>query len=402
MPDNYEKTSNWLGLKLLSSDTFSKNNFSGSFLMNLKNIQQLEKSIRDPQWGDLLFGKPLEWVQTLMFFPLKLDFGTINPDFSLVVGGHLSSAGARYPNIDNYYYLGEYYYKVLNPTFKDFTGYTEIKVYLPFYGYVDISPNDVINKYIQFRLKVDIKTGQGIYYIGVSDTSIYLENCHPVPPNFDANVRILQKYACQLGYSIPLNNSSTIDTIRNIMAGAVKVGGTLMLASGFEGDSIKSTTMAVTNVDKEVLRKQKNKKTNRLVTAGKTITKGTTTHSSTREVSGFSGYVKYRIGSSVIGDSVQALANAHVDVSSDKVSNSILDMNGPLHIKVVIKKPKYIEQGNDFNHIYGKPLGAVKRLGDLHGYTEPVEFHLEDDGFNKATREEKIELNNALKEGVIL
>ena len=52
--------------------------------------------------------------------------------------------------------------------------------------------------------------------------------------------------------------------------------------------------------------------------------------------------------------------------------------------------------------MYGQPLGEVKQLSELSGYTEIANLHIEDSGFDTATQEELLMIMQELSSGVLL
>ena len=59
----------------------------------------------------------------------------------------------------------------LDRTFLDFEPYTKCKIYLPYYGIVDLKCSDVIGRKLLLKLFVDLVTGMGTYYLDSIDVS---------------------------------------------------------------------------------------------------------------------------------------------------------------------------------------------------------------------------------------
>ena len=92
----------------------------------------------------------------------------------------------------------------------------------------------------------------------------------------------------------------------------------------------------------------------------------------------------------------------HIGGSSDTVNNPNLLSNGCESVKVIIYRPKMQDVDADYNHLYGKPLGEVRTLSELSGYTEIGEVHIDGEDFASATETEMAMLQEALLNGVIL
>lgn len=361
-----------------------------AYVVNLYNL--LMTSTIFDNWS-FLFTQAKDWLTGLIWYPFPIPsvpvdkyykFGPVDTA-SLDVNKRIVGRQPFFsvPTTDTLYDLGSTLISKAFNNYLDYNGYTQITVYLPYYGEVDISPNDVMGKYLFVNLYIDYYTGKGLYYISVGDTSTTTY----------ANRRILVKKEVQLGYIIPLGSSNSVETTRNMVLGAIKTAGTIASLGLLNGTSVRSTISGSSETTTSNVLKQGRKNM-----TPKSIETVKRNYSNTRNYD-------YKIGDSVLGSiavsgSIGAIDNAHLSVQSDKPNNPLLDMAGPKSVKVVIKRPKPIAITNDYNKLYGKPACYTAQLNTLTGFTTISAIHLE--GFSTATKEELRILEQTLLGGIIL
>lgn len=379
---------------------YTNNRFNSKIRLDKNGVMQLADELIDPNILNpkYLFEKPSEWLSSLTFYPFEVNANNtslINHQSHLEVGHvELKVLGSKVSVENSYFNLGQFYYGSKFNNFADYNGYTNVSVFLPYFGFVELTPNDIINKYIQFRLRVDYNTGQGIYYIGVSDTAkqTYLNSVYN-----DGDVRIISTHTFQLGVNLPLGSSNNIDIMRNTVMSAIKIGGTIAAtyAIGAGGFAVGTTTHSTVT-------KAGIKQTARNAATGRQITTGTMTGAKeefTRDEYDRSNFYKARATSDCFNTATEALANIHFKPSSDIPNNSQLMIDAPNSIYIVIKRPKINEADANYRKIYGAPLGEVRKLNSVYGLTEISDVHFE--GVNGATFEEIEMLYSAFSEPII-
>lgn len=366
-------------------------------IQNDVNMVNLVNFLISPPVLSSLFITPRDWLTSLQIFPLNINVGidgiTATP---LKIGGvEAKKQGGDNNDIVNVetcyssrvFNLGEYKITPYFNNFADYNGYTKIQIYLPMFGFVDINPNDVMNKYIQIRMSVDVVSGMAVYYIGVSEASIPLGSNGVQSDDTNIN-RILATYSFQIGYNIPIGSSDAPQIYRNIVGGAVKGIATAVGAYAISGLGATGGTFTTKTV-----------KTARNPKTGRQITKGTTTKTTTYDGS------NYQFGKAVtecFEYGSQALTSMHMSVQSDRVNNPAVLCEASESVHIIIQRPKIKPINDDYNHLYGQPLGEVKQLSELSGYTEITNLHLEDGGFDTATQEELLMIMQELSSGVLL
>ena len=270
--------------------------------------------------------------------------------------------------------------------FADYDGYSKMEVWLPFLGTVDVSLNDVIGKYLKFRLGVDYTSGQGTWYICVGDnptnaTSIFVDVS-------GVDDRILSTHTCQIAMEIPIGTTNTANVYRNLIMGAVK--GVSTALSSYTVSKLGAT--GGTSTTKEV-KTRRNKKTGRQYKF------------STRTVESVFDASNYQYGNAIVGAfecATDSLNNMHIGASTDRSNNPASMFNACNSIKVIRYYPKLITTDENYGRLYGYPLGQTKVLSTLSGYTEISNIHIEGEGFKSATQKEILMLKEALSDGIIL
>lgn len=356
--------------------------------LSVFNVQELAEAQTKPTFTELIVGDYTRWCSSLIYFPY--DVTSNGTQAKLRVAGIDVDVNCFGMNLyhDFGYTLGEFYYPYKYNDFRDYEPYTQLQIYLPFYGFIDVPVADVIGKYIQFRLNVDFGTGQGMYTIGVNDNSVSSPNAPFYNGTDDTNTMILSKYVFNLGVIVPLGQTGMAETIRNItmsvLKGAATMAGHYVLsASGGTGDT--STTKIVTTA--------RNPKTGRQITMG---TEKRTTQYDDRM------YHRGRAITSCFESSSEALNSSYLRPSTDIANNTFLDNQGSKSIQIVRRYAKVIEANAFYNTLYGMPLGETRQLDLVHGYTEVSNIRFYGNGFSNATNKEMAMIQQEFSSGVIL
>lgn len=388
------------------------NPFSTKVVLSLdKGMKTLLEYIKDPAGATGIFTDYSKWLSSIILYPFDVNYwktlnGITRDDYGLSIGGKkIGETNADkiivcedFSVISTMYNLGEYFVSPHFNNFADYNGYTKIQVYLPFFGFVDVNPNDVVGKYLQIRLQVDMNTGMGQYYIGVSEQSV----TNPLPPYQrtvdDSNTRIISTHDFQLGIHIPLGQTNAFELVRNITLGAVKGAITLtgLAVGGGIGAGISTATTTV--APKITTRTVKSPTSGRQVIASRWKTEGgekTKTYDHTNAYKG-------QAINEVFNLSAQALNNLNYSVQIDRPNNSLANCFGSQSVKIVIYRPKMLPVDENYNHLYGQPLGEVRQLSTISGYTEVSKIFFSGEGFNNITSYEYALIEEAFGSGVIL
>lgn len=370
-------------------------------VLNFKDVDTLINWQLNPPLTSLIFGDYTKWCSSLMYYPmnilLKNAYGTTH---ILQVAGQTKQGDKAVTcrgdlNTLNYngYTLGEF--KVDKFTsFLDYEPYTKYQIWLPYYGYVDLKAQYIEDKYVQILLYVDFGTGKAQYIIGVNDSSVP----NPTPPYLKVanheNTRIIGTYSFQLGYEIPVGQTGVSDMLRNMAVAGI--GGVLQFAANNVGNDVVETTNVT---EKNVRVTNRNPSTGRQNTVKKV---STTTASKTS--TDYSNFRTRRNVSTAAQTATQILSNMHLTPSIERVDNALINSMTCQCAVFIVRKPIIATDiySKEFRHLYGSPLCKITPLGNITGYTELSEIHLEGDGFAQITDREKAMLDSELSDGVLL
>ena len=376
---------NWLKVRN-SVNINLDNTFRGIRILSQAGVTSLASIILSPNVLQSFFSKPDDWLSRLLYFPYNIPQRIEKPTKKLQIGTYSTDIDVY--DIDyasDIYEMGELLIEPHFNNFADYDGYSKMEVWLPFLGTVDISLNDVLGKYLKFRLGVDYTSGQGTWYICVGDTPT---NATSVFVNVSGvDDRILSTHTCQLAMEIPIGTTNTANVYRNLIMGAVK-GVSTALSSYAISRLGASGGKAVT---KEVKTRLNQKTGNKLITDRTQETKYDSSN--------------YQYGKSIescFDYATDSLNNMHISASTDRSNNPASMFNACNSVKVIRYYPKLITTDENYGKLYGYPLGQTKVLSTLSGYTEISNIHIEGEGFKSATQKEILMLKEALSDGIIL
>ena len=279
-------------------------------------------------------------------------------------------------------------------TYLDLSGYTVIRVFLPYYGYIDLNPNDCANKYVVFRMGVDFSSGSATYYIGVCDAKppSYTNvpaNSYSYNNDSKYDIRIIKTVTFQLGYSLPISSSDANERLRNATLAAIT--STAAIAITKNPIPVLSATTPKTNITTVVPVSQSGASDKSFDTLLIDAPKPSTTKQ--YEVSGVSETMR---------SAAFALNQLPYTTHTEAVKNTAGLFFASTHIHFIVIKPKVKQQTSTFYHLYGRPLGEVRKLSELKGFTSITDIHLDSAGLASATNEEVLMLKEALVKGVYL
>lgn len=301
-----------------------------------------------------------------------------------------------------YMNFGQYKVEPYYNNFADYKGYTSIKVFLPFVGFVDVDVNECMGKYLQFRLSVDYFTGKGLFIIGVSD--------NPKDPvmypsaDFDFDVRVIASYNCDVGIEIPIGSSNAGEVKRNLLLGSLKVAAGVA-ASIATLNPAPAVTTATSVVEPTVKTYDVQGRSTAKGSRMKTIKSGTVTTEGGSKTTTTVHHKPINVVkpiSDTVNASLDVLNNIHNSGNGDRTNDSGLMWNMSTNVQVVIYRPKFVTLDENYGALYGYPLGDTYELGDLRGYTEINAIHIEGAGFETITNKEVALLEEVFANGILL
>lgn len=374
-----------------------RTNFNMTWALTENDIMNLANFIYDPPTTlKELFLNSSNYIASLMVFPFYIpEVRGDNGSQVLSIGG-VSTRTIKYSPVTgrslssnmSTYFLGQYFVTPKFNNFADYNGYSQIEIWLPFYGIEEVSITDVLNKYLQIFLTIDYNTGQGSYAICV-DTNEFSGVWWAVK---STTSRIIKTCTCQVGVELPLGKTNATDMRRNtIMAGINAVVGvatnSYIASSGMANTKTQSTTTTT--------KTKRNTKTGRQIVSGtKTVEKEQTTDSS--------NHYKLAAMRECFDYGSTALLNMHMTGHVDRSNNPSTMGDFSTSVKIIRYYPKLQETDENYNKLFGKPYGKTKSLSELTGFTIVSAIHFEGSGFGTATEEELAMIEEQFTDGVIL
>lgn len=396
--ENYSK-------HLVTRDTL----YNRSLAMNKINVTNMIENF-DSLWNN--FTNFTDEIASLQLYPFTIETIPVEDETktSYLETSKGWAQGVRAFEIDykcSYMNFGQEYIEPKYNNFADYKGYTQIKAFIPFVGYVDLDTNECMGKWLQFRLLVDFYSGKGIFIVGVTDTELdfnsFNDRNHPTETE-DADIRVISTFECDIGVNIPLGKSNIGDIKRNLLLGAVKTAAGI--ATGISAISMPPASTVTTSVVEPTVKTydvqgRSTAKGSRL----KTIKAGTVTTEggSKTTTSVHHTPVNYsKPASDVLSSSIDSLSNATIHSNTDRVNDPGLMWNISNKVRIIIYRPKFVTLDSNYGSLYGYPLGDTYELGDLSGYTEINAIHIEGEGFETITNKEVALLEEVFANGIIL
>lgn len=405
----------WVAEELNTSKQSSINSFrylNRPYAIDFQNLYKLTDALLDPNFMQVInnwFSNPSDFIGELYCFPFPIPVDGAKRDL-LIAGrqqmGRLPGAQVETESVQAYAVDAHNLAKKLRllfsrkiepygetPEFFDYNGYMTIQVYLPYYGYVEVSPNDLMGQYLCVYCAFSFTSGEVIYFVCTSDIEQYNVSIDT------SRSRILSKITTKFASQIPLGSSNALEVRRNILMSAVKTTASLAASAvtgvPIVGTSQKTSTSETSTVKEYDVYGRGSYKGARMkqTKAGTETTTSTTTHTSP-EINH-----THETMQEIVGASTNALAHAFIRGSTENSKEPILEQWATSAVKVVIQRPVFPDMG-DYAHFYGRPLGAVRLIGDMTGFTKVADAHLEMK--QNMTLSEYNEILSLLMSGVII
>lgn len=300
-----------------------------------------------------LYNNMAECVLNLKYYPIK----TINEDFfrlknnSIILGRFNTDESYKKINscagngilctFDIGSHLDKYslYSTKSRPhAFTDYAPYTDLYVYLPFYGYHKLDTNMCIERNIKITYSIDITTGALDYNIKIGGTTVDI-------------------LSCNFGIDVPYTLSSMLELGSNVAKSVVDVA--ISAGTSIASNSQSSVIPSDDSVEREVPKSSKG-------------------------------------GSNLVGNSFSPPA---LNING-KISNGI-GLYHCLKPFLIIKHPRYYRASN-YGKIEGYPCMKAYKLNTIKGYTECERPQIQKFTKGTPTADEIGELLNILSNGIVI
>ena len=282
-------------------------------------------------------------------------------------------AASNVSSLTKGFYMGEYFYSGLHDDFTDYEPYTIVRVYLPYVGYVELSVKDIYNRYIFFRLVIDFQSGQGTYFI-YSDSESHNLNANRIFQTQNlGESRLIGTYSGQFGVECPITLTGAESVARDMTLSLLKTGVHVAAAVASHGASLP-VSVATTSVSEQVNTvSSRNPSTNRLITSSKEVVGGYTT---TKKTYGSPTSPTKEVINDCANGTAEIIGNFVTHPSHTNITSSTVALHDTQKIHIITHRAKFVPIDEDYTHIFGKPLGQIKKVSDVSGFTRFVDFHL--------------------------
>lgn len=122
-----------------------------------------------------LIGQPIDYIVSLGIVPVPLSIGSVSVPFTLA---HQDAGFNMYGVAQQYmrWPCGSVQVPPYWNSFLDFEPHSSIQLYLPFIGFRDVLPSDVVGKTVSITYHIDVFTGACVAYVANEDTVLYQHN----------------------------------------------------------------------------------------------------------------------------------------------------------------------------------------------------------------------------------
>ena len=388
----------WLRQK--SSFLYNRNYMYNNVAIKTTDYTLLWKYMNDSTFLDKMgkwMIKPADYILNLTVFPFPVKTGTHY--------GYLECCGVSSRNMTQDKQITCKTLQTINSgiellcsekiirkynNFMDYSQYTKLSIYLPYFGIEELNIDDFIDtngqsKYLSVILVYEYATGNANYYICSSINkinSIYNDGEYNI---YDTSVsRIVKIIQFQLGESMPLTKNNFGGTVDNLTKQVIGTGIKLI------GTAVTGVPTATFSGSSTTTETKQNKK-------GVSYTK--TKESSYNSTKTYNDE-RFERATNVIGSSMNSLHSLGSSNSTYSSNNLSINSHQSTNIKLIYKRPKVLETNETYSKLYGKPCGKTSKLKDLTGFTKINKIHL--DGLENATSSEIESIEALLYNGVIL
>lgn len=318
----------------------------------------------------LLYGNPADSIISLMSYPFALNsqVNTTTEDTILCWGGHKSgisatkltssSATINWGSVQLYEYWGN---------FLDYSPHTKVELYLPWgTGFVSIDPGQCLPGSLSVTTNVDLNKGSCVHNV------------------FGNGGVVIGTYSGQCGMQVPLMSSDSASKMVGMVVSAVAAG----VSATAGGEAKSAGARAAIDYGATHSLPFGNPYGIARYKAGldSAVAKASGPHAMTQKAAG-----------AVASGSALAAFRTPPTISRNGGFTDGSSGLGPQYPYVIVSRPTQSVPAS-YGHHFGYPCNIDLRLGDLKGYTEIGEIHLQ--GIS-GTEAEVAEIDKLLKGGVV-
>lgn len=350
---NKDNTSDIIELPSLPTVTSSTSGMVSIFTPELYELNELANYLWRPEFVEAiakLLQDPMDGIIGLNMIPVlpktgekkNVKVGFVNTNVSMY---KVTSQFVHVPcgslKIENYW-----------GNFMDYSPYTKAQLYLPFIGFIDVSVDEFMGGELFIDYYVDLMTGVCQCFVRCKNTNKLSGSSYNA---------ILYSFTGNCATQIPVTSANYNSILQSIAIGI----GTVAVGATTGGTGVLATAGS----------------SGALATAG-TVAKGA--------VIGSLETLPGATANAVMGSKISLTRSGGISASG-----ALMSYKKPY---IVITRPSQ-SRPDDYNKLVGVPSNITAKLGDLVGYTQVSSVQLSN---INCLGEERIEIENLLKSGVIL
>lgn len=345
-----------------------------------------------------IFVNPMDYLIALNIVPCNPSTGTRR---AIKIGSfttyiEMAPVESQWYEFDcGYVNIPEYWGSAL-----DYSPYTKISLFLPFIGSVHLNTDEVMNKRIGVKYRVDLLSGQCVAMVTVASL-------------VDQTDSVYYQYTGECSVSVPLTGSdwsrvysAAIGAVGTAItggiaagaAGAAAGGATSALAGATAADAASNAGLAYSMINdtSKGIRGVQEMRDNMIRASQMALQAGNDAASAPARVA--NGVRATRIANTVNNTVAGVISGKAAIQHSGTISASA----GMLGVKVPYLMIEYPNQSlaENYNHYCGYPSNITEQLGSLSGYTEIEQVIAS--GFGAITDSEMGELLEIMKGGFYL
>lgn len=219
----------------------SINSYNRMYAMTEQQLNNLQNYIWNSTFLDnlkLLYNDKSQAIISLNLFPINFSrHDTLGNDRNIVIGNvETEVQGTLIPSHYNCNFNGgTYHIKEYFGSAFDYAPYTQISLYVPYFGIKKLDTNDVMNKRIRLNYLIDLSSGMCQAQVWVTDDKIE---------------KLLYTYDTSIAINIPISTNDKNEQLKNKIGGTVSsIGG--LIASASTGNVLGMTASGI-NLAKNV------------------------------------------------------------------------------------------------------------------------------------------------------
>lgn len=325
--------------------SWEQTSFNKKFSGNINTITRLcnQCSKIDQSVIGTFFANPNEYISSIMLYPFE-----VNKFFRTSTYFDEITIGKSTFKLENYYLSNPHNsinianFKI-EPYFNSYLDYqSQYKIYIPFFGYFQISPQIFMGYYIKIDLSIDFDTGQALLLVKRGES--LTDNSRDV---------LITTQQGKCGVKIPIGSDGTYKTNQELLINNIK---------GLIDYAVSMGAFAITG----------------------------------NPIIGILGGA--RATSSMVMGNINALTSSNA--IKGETSGNVNDLAMPFEIYMLVTRPVVSNSQENYKKLLGLPLNKTRLLKNMKGYTKVKEIHIEN--LSTATQEEKNKIYEMLLNGVIM